>query len=457
MNYQSNDNGQMKREVGLFGSFSILAGIMIGSGIFYIGSYILVRSGMNIGLSLVIWILGGLITLMSGVCFAELGAMIPKAGGSYVYLREAYGKRIAFISGFSNFILGASGTNAALGIAFASAVSIFIPMASFTQKLFAVGTILLITIVNVFGIRFGSKLQNIFMVLKLLPIILIILCGLFKGTQPIDFHFHQVEDVNIFSLIGMISFALIATIWAFQGWNQLNGVAEEIKNPQRNLPLAIILSICGVILLYFLFDFSIYRVVSIDMIQSSLQEGNYYLGNVAANLIFGNFGKYVVGITMILSIFNSLNGCIMVYPRTYYAMAKDGAFFSSVAKLHPKYKTPTNALYVSAIVSCLLIFARDLSQLTNLVALVNIVFNGMIFYAVIILRKKYPTMHRPYRVWAYPLSIIFIVCIMTGLMMSMLIEDPITSIIGFIVPIVGLVLYHLFFYKKVGKQNNEIK
>ena len=105
MNYQSNDNGQMKREVGLFGSFSILAGIMIGSGIFYIGSYILVRSGMNIGLSLVIWILGGLITLMSGVCFAELGAMIPKAGGSYVYLREAYGKRIAFISGFSNFIL----------------------------------------------------------------------------------------------------------------------------------------------------------------------------------------------------------------------------------------------------------------------------------------------------------------------------------------------------------------
>ena len=104
-----------------------------------------------------------------------------------------------------------------------------------------------------------------------------------------------------------------------------------------------------------------------------------------------------------------------------------------------------------------MIFARDLSQLTNLVALVNIVFNGMIFYAVIILRKKYPTMHRPYRVWAYPLSIIFIVCIMTGLMMSMLIEDPITSIIGFIVPIVGLVLYHLFFYKKVGKQNNEIK
>lgn len=442
---------QMKREVDLFGSFSILAGIMIGSGIFYIGSYIFIRSGMNVGLALVVWVLGGLMTLMSGICFAELGAMLPKAGGSYVYLREAYGKRIAFISGFSNFILGASGTNAALAIAFAGALSMFLPMGLWIQKVVAVTTIIVITMVNVLGIRFGSKLQNIFMVLKLIPIIIIILCGLWKGTQPIDFQFHQAQDVSISSVVGMISFGLVATIWAFQGWNQLNGIAEEIKNPQKNLPLAIILSICGVTFLYILFDFSIYRVVPIEMIQSSLQEGNFYLGNVAAELIFGNTGKYIVGLTMIVSIFNSLNGCIMVYPRTYYAMAKDDAFFPSVAKLHPVYKTPANALYVSALVSCILIFARDLSQLTNLVALVNIVFNGMIFYAVMILRKKYPTMHRPYKVWAYPITIILILCIMFGLMITMFIEDPFTSCIGCIVPLVGYVLYQVFFHKQPKK------
>ncbi len=123
---------EMKKEVGLFGAISVLSGIMIGSGIFYIGSYVLIRCGMNIGLALIVWVLGGFVTLMSGICFAELGAMMPKAGGTYVYLREAYGKRLAFISGFSNFILGASGSNAALGIALASAVSMFIPMAEFT-------------------------------------------------------------------------------------------------------------------------------------------------------------------------------------------------------------------------------------------------------------------------------------------------------------------------------------
>lgn len=158
----------LRREVGLFGGISILAGIMIGSGIFYIGGIVLERSGGNLGLALLVWAVGGLITLLSGICFAELGAMMPKAGGYYVYLREAYGERVAFMCGITNFFLSSAGSISALALAFAAAISSMVPMGELAQKAIALGSILLLTLINIRGIRQGSMVQNIFMVLKLL-------------------------------------------------------------------------------------------------------------------------------------------------------------------------------------------------------------------------------------------------------------------------------------------------
>lgn len=446
---------EMKKEVGLFGAISVLAGIMIGSGIFYIGSYVLIRCQMHMGLALLVWVLGGFVTLMSGICFAELGAMIPKAGGTYVYLREAYGKRLAFISGFSNFILGASGSNAALALALASAVSMFLPMAEFTQKIFAVAMIILLTGINILGIKLGSKIQNIFMVLKMLPILLIMIGGLCFGQQQVDLSIPSSSEVNIASLMGMIAFAMIATMWAYEGWTNLNGIAEELKHPQRNLPLAIIISICGVTLLYVGFNYAIYRVLPLDTIYQLLDSGNYYLGSAVADTLFGSWGKTIVGLAMMLAIFNALNGCIMVFPRNYYAMAKDGAFIQRLGVLHPVYKTPVYALIASAIVSSILIFSRDLSQLTSLVAIVGIIFNALIFYAVVVLRKKYPTMHRPYKVWAYPITIILVICVMIGLIINTFMEDPTTSIIGCVVPCIGWLVYQCLYAKGNKEQSME--
>ena len=245
----------------------------------------------------------------------------------------------------------------------------------------------------------------------------------------------------------MIAFGVVATMWAYEGWTNLNGIAEEIKHPKKNLPLAIIISIIGVTVLYILFNYAVYRVLPYDTIVSMINAGDYYLGTEAANRLFGNAGGIVVGAAMILAIFNSLNGCVMVFPRTYYAMARDGAFFKGMAKLHPTYKTPVNALLVSGLVSIALVCTRNLSQLTSLVAFCGMVFNGLTFYAVIRLRKKYPTMERPYKVWGYPVMIIVICIVMIGLMVNTFVEDPITSVIGCAVPIVGLVLYELVFKK----------
>ncbi len=438
---------EFKREVGLFGGVSVLGGIMIGSGIFYLGSYVLMRAGMSQGLALIVWVIGGLVILASGICYAELGAMMPKAGGGYVYLREAYGERTAFMSGFSNFILGSSGSIAGLAIAFPEAISSLVPISALGCKVIAIGMILLLTVINVFGIKMGSIIQNIFMVLKLLPIAAIILCGLFMGKQTPNLSPMPASNPSVFQLCGMIAFGVVATLWAYEGWTNLNTISEEIKNPRRNLPLAIIISICGVMVVYVLFNLAIYRTVPYATIETMLANGDFFLGTQAAKELFGNLGMIVVGSAMVVAIFSALNGCVMVFPRSYYAMAKDGAFFKSVGKLHPKYKTPVNAQIASAIVSIALVMARDLNQLTSLVAFSGMLFNTLIFYAVIRLRKKYPHMERPYKVWGYPVLVIVTILITIGLLINTLIEDPVTSLIGLAVPAAGLVIYELVFKK----------
>ncbi len=448
----SSEKTELRREVGLFGGISVLAGIMIGSGIFYIGGIVLERSGMSLGLALLVWLVGGLVTLMSGICYAELGAMMPKAGGSYVYLREAYGERVAFMSGFSNFILGSSGSNAALAVAFSSAIASVLPGSGFAQndiaqKALAIAMIVLLTIINIFGVKLGSTVQNIFMVLKMLPIFLILVCGIVMGGESPSLSIIPASNPRVFEIFGMIAFGVVATMWAYEGWTNLNGIAEEIKKPKKNLPLAIIISIISVTVLYILFNYAVYRVLPYETIVSMIEGGNYYLGTAAAGSLFGNAGGIIVGAAMILAIFNSLNGCVMVFPRTYYAMARDGAFFKGMAKLHPTYKTPVNALIVSGIVSVALVCARDLGQLTSLVAFCAMVFNGLTFYAVVLLRKKYPGMERPYKVWGYPVMIVVICLIMVGLMINTFQEDPVTSIIGLAVPAIGLLLYELVFKK----------
>lgn len=443
----ASEQTELRREVGLFGGVSVLAGIMIGSGIFYIGGIVLERSDMSLGLALLVWAAGGLVTLMSGICFAELGAMMPRAGGSYVYLREAYGERVAFMSGFSNFILGSSGSNAALAVAFSAAISSLLPMGDLTGKVLATLMIAALTAVNIFGIKLGSRIQNLFMVLKLFPIIAILVCGLAMGRETPDLGIIPASNPGFGQVCSMIAYGVVATMWAFEGWTNLNGIAEEIKQPKKNLPLAIIVSIVGVTALYLLFNFAIYRVLPYDAITGMIAAGDYYLGTAAARSLFGDAGMVLVGVAMVLAIFNSLNGCIMVFPRTYYAMAKDGAFFKGLAKIHPAYKTPVNALLVSGVISIALVWARNLNQLTSLVAMCGIIFNGMTFFAVILLRKKYPTLDRPYKVWGYPVLIIVICLVMVGLMLNTLMEDPATALIGLLVPLVGLGIYEFGFKK----------
>lgn len=228
MSTQSSQSGTggMLRELGLFSGISVLAGIMIGSGIFYIGAIVLQRSGMSLGLSLLVWAIGAVVTLLSGICFAELGAMMPKAGGMYIYVREAFGDRASFVLGFSQILLTLSGSIAALAVAFAAAISSLYPLDPLTQKAIAIGSVVVLTLINIRGVKFGAIVQNIFMVLKMLPILLILIGGLFFGKEHPDLFSIPGSMPSFWEICSMVGFAIVATLWAFEGWSNLNCIAE---------------------------------------------------------------------------------------------------------------------------------------------------------------------------------------------------------------------------------------
>lgn len=443
-----------KKEIGVFGGVSIIGGIMIGSGIFYIGSYVLERTNMSMGLALLCWIIGGLVSILGGLCFAELGACDPKSGGMVVYMNKAYHPAVGYSFGFTSWLLSGSGSIAALAIALATALNNFFEISNMQIKLISIAIIVLLTAYNCFGIKAGSMLQNVSMIAKMIPIAVILFAGLFMGTQHPDLSLvPEGTETSFGGMIGMIAFATVATLWAYEGWTNLNPVAEEMKNPGRDLPRALILGIGGITVLYTLFNFAIYRVLPQEQVESLIASGDLYLGTTVAKTLFGGAGGGLILATQLIAIFGSLNGMIIAFPRYYYEMAEDGHFFRNHATLN-KFGVPQVALISQAVISVILVLLRDLDQLTSLVVFAGMVYNVLVIIAVIIYRKKFPNMERPYKAWGYPVTVIIAVILFTALMINSLIEDPITAIVGLVVPAAGVVIWFLF-DRNLKKANNK--
>lgn len=447
---------EFKREIGVFGGVSIIGGIMIGSGIFYLGSYVLQRTGMNNGLALISWILAGVISLMGGLCFAELGTAMPKAGGRVVYLNEAYHPILGFVSGFTDWLIGGPASVAAIAIALMNVLKSFYDISDFGIKMGAIVLIVCITLYNLVGVKFASLIQSLSMIAKMIPIGIVMLAALFVGKVSPDLSLGSASSYaadNGTSVIGMVAVAIVAALWAYDGWINLNTVKEEIKNPKKNLPLSLIIGIGGVTVVYTLFNFAIMKVLPHDEIVTMINNGDLYLGTATAKAVLGNAGAVVVSVGMIIAMFGSLNGLVLAQPRMYYAMAEEGHFFKSFAKLHPKYKVPTVALIVQGVLSVALVMVSNLDQLTNMVVVTSMVFNTLVIVAVPILRKKYPDIERPYKVWFYPVSVIITTLIFVGLLINGIVTDPVMAFAGFGVPLIGAVVYIIFDVK--NKKENK--
>ena len=436
---------QLKKEISLFGGISILTTIIIGSGIFALGGMILHRVGYSLGLSLLVWIIGGIITLFSGLTYAELGTMFPETGGYYVYLKKAYGKRVAFLSGLMNFVLMSSGSIAVLALLFSSVLGFVVDIGE-NGKWIAAGVIILTTLIHYFGVKLGSFFQMFFLVAKIVPILAIIGIGLFLGTETVSLSLRPTTDVGFFSLLTMIGFGVVGTLFAYEGWTNLNSVAGEMKNVKKDLPRAITFSTLLVMIVYVLFIFSIYRILPFATLEAIANTGNYF-PMVAMFTLYGDSGLNFVLISVLISIFGALSGSVMVFPRIYYAMAKDNLFFKSFTRVDKKYNTPSVALIGSMLMSLVLLFF-DIESLLTFVVFGGLLFNVLIFISVFIFRKTKKDIERPYKVWGYPYVPIVAIIGMILLIISTVIENTVQSLIGLGVLVLGYFIYQFIFKEK---------
>ena len=448
----------LKPRLSLTDATLLVIGSVIGSGIF-LTSGIIAKSIPSPEWILFIWFLGAVLSLFGGLTFAELGAMIPEAGGQYVYLREAYGPLAGFIYGWTAFLITQTGGIAALAVGFSEYLSYFIPEFGLDKYLFnpgiisisagqivALSSIIILTVINYFGIRSGSMVQNIFTILKLLAIGVLLLAGLYiaVAVSP-SFAGDEVvrEMPKGLALPAAIGIALIAILWTFDGWYSVNTVASEIKNVSKNLPLSLILGISAIGIIYLLIN--LFYVSTLPMQEMA---GVVRIGEKATTYNFGQTAGTLMSGLILLSILGCLSATIIFGPRIYYAMANDGLFFRKFATVHPKYHSPSVAIIWQGVIAALLCLTGTYEELFTYVTFAVLLFFLGTVTAVFVLRKKRPDAKRPYRVWAYPWVPAAFGLIIFWIMINTIVERPVETIIGLILITAGLPVYFYWRGKK---------
>ena len=448
-----NNSPKLDRQLGLFDSTMMVVGIVIGSGIF-MTTGLMADALPSVSLILIVWLLGGLQMLAGALTYAELGAAMPKAGGQYVYLREAYGSLPAFLFGWVAFIAYLTGINAAIAVAVAEHLGSFYPSISTHNivigfdyfsisggQIFAISLILILSFINYLGILFGKWIQNVFTILKIGSILFFALAGLFISTgNHIDFSINP-TSMSIGSILTGMGIALVAVTWTVGGWEYVTFAAGEIKNPKKNLPLALIIGTALILVLYIMINIAYLKVLPMDSLIGELK-----VGEATAKSLYGPgiAGAFVV--VVIISMFGSLNGNILVGPRISYAMAKDELFFSKAADVHPKFHTPGNAIMIQGFWASVLALSGTFEELITLVVFVNFMMWIAASSTVFVLRKKQPELERPYKVWGYPYVPAFFIIFSSAIMINTFFESPQQSLMGIGLTLLGIPAY--LYWKK---------
>ena len=385
-----------------------------------------------------VWVLGGIISLFGALSVAELGAAMPRAGGQYVYLNEAYGPIWGYLYGWSAVAVINTASIAAVGVAFAEYLSFFTSLSSFDIKSIAIASIIILTIINVIDVKSGARFQNWFTFTKIASIIIVILLGLFLdggSTQNLSPFFNDQSSFS--SLVGPLGLAMVAVLWTFDGWIFITYVAGEVKNPGRNIPLSIIYCMIIIVSVYLALNYVLVFALGFDkMIGSELVMSD------AASIFLGNKGGAIITIIILISLIGANNGFILTSARINYAMAKNKLFFKQAASIHPKYKSPSNALIIQCVWACILTFTGTFNQLITYIIFASWIFYGMSAGAVIILRFKNPELKRPYKTPLYPWIPIIFILFAIFLTINTIMEAPRDAGIGTILILAGLPFYY---------------
>ncbi len=450
---------ELKRELGTWPAMSIVIGTVIGSGIFLVPKTMIQRVG-SVEWVFVVWVVGGLLSLAGALSYAELAAALPEAGGEYAFLREAYGPLWGFVYSWTQLWVAKSGSIATLATGFFVYLSNFFapldtvfytlplplgphggPLELRWGQLFAIGLIASLGCLNYFGVKLGGDVQVAVTVVKVALIAVVIAAGLFVGHP----HAAPATPVAAATFTGFIA-ALVAALWAYDGWNNVSMVSSEIREPQKNLPLALIGGTLAVIAIYMLANAAYFRMMTPHEVAGAER--------VAADMmreIWNAPGANAVSIAAMISIFAALNGSILTGSRVPYAAAREGYFFSSIGYVNPKYRTPGVSIGALSVWASVLVLTGKYDDLFNLVIFASWILYGMTAAAVIVLRFKRPDLVRPYRTLGYPIVPILFVLGALVLLLSTAVDRPRESLMG-----IGLILIGLPFYFHWKRQKDKL-
>ena len=426
---------EMNKSVGFLQGLAIVVGMIIGSGIFLKPSVVLNNAGSPM-LALVAWILGGVVTLCSALSIAEISSNITRAGGLYSYLEELYGPKVGFLLGWVQSVISYPASVAAQAIAFATYSAYFIPMTLWQQRFLAFGVLALLLVLNILSTRYGGYIQVVATVGKLIPVAAILGFGLFSGMAP------GASGLST-TLIGEsgagIGAAILGTLWAYDGWIGVTNMAAEMKDPKKNLPKVISMGIIFVIIVYALFNLVLFNALPAAQLANSATPGAD-----AAVALFGEGGATFLTVGIMVSVFGSLNGYLMTAARVPQAMAerKQLPLSNLLGKVHPKFGTPSNALIMQAALAVIYILSGSFNFLTDLLIFVLWIFFTLGVVGVFILRKRGLSAKENYRVPLYPITPAIGILGSAFILCSTVVDEPVQSLIGIGVTLLGLPVYH---------------
>ena len=383
---------RLPRKLGAWTGAAVVVGVIIGSGIYKIPSEVASLTGSLTGVALV-WVLGGLISLFGALSIAELSAMFPDAGGPYVYLREAFGKPLAFMFGWM-WLLTTPNAWAAQAVTFADYFGTAVSLGPFGKQLLAAAIITLLSVVTYCSVNLGAWVQNLSTGAKLVALAGLAV-ALFAFAPHAGANLGGVASGHV--LWSGVGVALIASLWAYDGWVNITPLSGEMKEPQRNLPRALIYGTLVTLAVYLIMNAAFAAALPFDKLAASKA-----VASEAVTAVLGSGAAVVIVILVMISTFGSMNGSILSDPRVFYAMAEDGLFFKSVGKIHPRFQTPYVAILFSWALAMVFVFARSFLDLAEAYVLGIWPFLALSTIGLYVLRRRRPDMNRPYLVWGYP-------------------------------------------------------
>ncbi len=439
----------LARSLGLRELILIVIGSVIGSGIFIVPAEVLRHTGFRVGPALLVWLAGGVLSLLGALTYAEMGAMVPEAGGLYVYLRDTFGRLPAFLYGWSMFFAISSGSVATLAVAAAGYLNQIVPLTPVMGKVVSVAMVAIVGCVNARGTRHGAMVQNWATTIKVVAILLMAVVLVSGGTGMRDADRAILPGSAGLALVSGMGVAMIGVLWAYEGWQYVTFSAGEAQNPQQTFPRGIVLGTTALIAVYLLANVAYLAALGPEAAGRS----NAVAADAVRVVMGPGAGSLIAG-AIVISMFGAANGITLTAPRVYFAMARDGMFFKRLAEVHPRFGTPAVAVIASSVWAAVLALSGTFEQL-----LTYVVFAGWIFYALgalslFVYRRTRPDAPRPFRVPGYPWTPMLFVLSAAAIVVNTMFARPVQGLLGLGIVLLGAPAYYWWSRGRAGSNRS---